>query len=53
MERYGDEEQRSRAPRPAATRRDAVPCDAWLRCASLTTLSSRSPASVRLALRRN
>ena len=39
MERYGDEEQRSRTSRPAATRRDAVPCGSGLRCASSLTLS--------------
>jgi len=31
MERYGDEEQRRSASRPAATQRDASHCDAWLR----------------------
>jgi len=31
MERYDDEEQRRSAGRPAATRRDAFPCDAWRR----------------------
>ena len=37
MERYGDEEQRSRTSRPAATRRDAGPCGSGLRYASSTT----------------
>ena len=53
MERYGDEEQRRRAGRPAATLRDAMPCNTWRRGASSTTLPFGSPASARLALRRN
>ena len=54
MERYGDVEQRSSAGRPAATLRDASPCDPWRRCASSTTpVHYGSPASARLALCRN
>jgi len=39
MERYGDEEQRSRSARPAATHRDATPCHSQRRCASSKTIS--------------
>jgi len=38
--------------RPAATRRDAAPCDSGLRCASSWTLSIGSISSARLALSR-
>ena len=57
MERYVDEEQRSRAGRRAATRRDAIPCDAraalrllddplrWVACVGAPCPAPQSKAS--------